>query len=117
MARRSFMQVLGDLRRGKTQDELTNKLSELVRAVEDTGRAGTLSLTIKVKPAAKDSTLVQIDDIIVCKTPEIARAPTFMHTTPDHGLSLDDPEAKDRPEKLRSVETPTPEFREVGANG
>jgi hypothetical protein len=110
------MQVIGDLRRGKTQDELTDKLSQLIAAVHETGRGGTLQLTLKVAPAAKDSLMVKIDDLVVLKAPEAARSPTLMYRTDDNGLSLDDPQAAPRT-GLRDVSATTTAPAKEVANG
>jgi hypothetical protein len=93
MSKRSFMATVADLRNGRTQDELTVELSKLVEAVETTGKKGTLTLTISVAPAAKNSTLLKIDDEITLKAPKGDRAPTLMFVGEDHTLSLNDPSA------------------------
>ena len=96
MTKRSFMATVADLRNGRTQDELTTELSRVVEAVEQTGKKGTITLTISVAPAAKDSTLLKIEDVIVAKIPTGDRAPTLMFVDPEHNLSLNNPEAGDR---------------------
>ena len=110
--KRSFMATLADLRNGRTQDDLTTKLNELVKAVSDTGKSGELVLKIKVAPAAKDSRLVKIDDFVTCKAPEQDRAPTLMFPDKDFNLSLSDPEADHRG-TLKSIDTPVAKLREV----
>jgi hypothetical protein len=101
------MQTITDLRRGKTQDEMTDKLSQLVQAVHDTGRGGSITLTLKVSPAAKDSLMMKIDDVIVLKSPEAARSPTLLYRAEDNSLTTEDPEAETPKSGLRSVDSPT----------
>lgn len=47
---RPFADTLRDLRRGTVVTELEEGLAEVVRAVEETGKAGKLTLTLTVKP-------------------------------------------------------------------
>lgn len=42
--------VLREIRRGIAVEQATRLLGEIVRAVDETGKAGELTLTIKVKP-------------------------------------------------------------------
>lgn len=103
--RRSFLAVIADLRAGRTMDEATEQLGKLIMAVEQTGKGGEMLLRIKVKPAAKDSSLITITDEIATKEPKMDRAPTLMFANKDNGsLTLDDPNA-----------TPKGSLREVGA--
>lgn len=114
--RRSFMATVADLRAGRTQDELTEELGRLTKAVMDTGRAGELVLKIKIKPAAKDSTLVTITDDVQVKAPKADRSPTLMFTNvTDGSLSLDDPDAAPKG-KLRSVDAEPGQLKET-SNG
>lgn len=115
MSKRSFMATVADLRNGRTQDELTNQLSEVIAAVEATGKKGTITLTINVSPAAKNSTLLKIEDTIVAKAPTSDRAPTLMFVDGDHNLSLNDPTAENRG-PLKSVDDTRGPLKEV-SNG
>lgn len=49
---RPFTDILRDYRKGKAVDQITTALSELVRAVDETHKGGTLSIKITVKPEA-----------------------------------------------------------------
>lgn len=100
---RSFMATVADLRSGRTQDDLTEQLSALVKAVEETGKKGTLTLTISVAPAAKNSTLLKIDDVVTAKIPAADRAPTLMFVDGEHNLSLSDPNSTPKG-NLKSVD-------------
>lgn len=112
MSRRSFMATIADLRSGRTQDDLTDQLSALVKAVRETGRAGKLTLTLSVKPASKESTIMLIDDVVTATLPKPDRAASLMFSTSDGSLDLNDPDAVPK-ENLRSVKTPEPGLREV----
>lgn len=49
----SFSIFLNDLNDGRTLAGLTGDLAELLRTVQSTGRAGSMTLKIKVAPAGK----------------------------------------------------------------
>lgn len=100
--RRSFLATIADLRAGRTQDELTEELGRLVQAVADTGKAGELTIKLKIKPAAKDSHLIHIADEIIVKAPKMDRASTLMFAS-EGSLTLDDPHSKVDKNNLKSV--------------
>lgn len=55
---KSFALFLTDLNDGQTQAGLTGDLSELLQAVQNTGRSGSITLKIKVAPASKGGSTV-----------------------------------------------------------
>lgn len=63
MAIRPFIDTLTALRYGELHDELSEKLNELVAACADTGKAGTLTLTLKLKPS-KGAALEISDELL-----------------------------------------------------
>lgn len=68
---RPFTEFLVEQRRGMCHNELNEKLHELVAAVAQHGKPGTLTLTIGVKPAAKNAyDTVVVTDKIALKAPE-----------------------------------------------
>ena len=69
----SFVEVLGLLGDGHTVDELSDELRKVVQRVQQTGRTGQLSLTVKVN-LASDNT-VEITDKITIRLPEFKRDP------------------------------------------
>lgn len=69
----SFVEVLGLLGDGSTVDELSDELRQVVQRVQQTGKAGQLSLTLKVI-LASDNT-VEIIDKIAVRLPEFKRDP------------------------------------------
>jgi hypothetical protein len=111
------MATVADLRNGRTQDELTNQLSEVIAAVEATGKKGSLTFTINVAPAAKNSTLLKIEDTIVAKAPTGDRSPTLMFVDDDHNLSLNDPSAEQARGNLRDVSAGEPRALKEVSNG
>lgn len=47
---RMFTDILREIRKGKIVDQASRQLAELVRAVDETGKSGKLTLELTVKP-------------------------------------------------------------------
>jgi hypothetical protein len=84
---RPFTVTLGEIRKGELANELTAELARLVASVMTVGKPGKLKLTISVKPAAKNSEMVVIEDDVVAAEPRPDRLPTLFYATDDGGLS------------------------------
>lgn len=113
---RSFIDTLTKLRYGQCVDDLTTELHQLLCAVNRTGRGGSLTLTIKVKPVDKGVSVekVQISDDINVKTPKPERGSTFMFLDAQNNPTPNDPRQPQLP--LRAVADTTQPIREV-SNG
>ena len=100
----SFVNTLCQIREGDSVDELSLKLQELVAAVRENGKAGTLTLAIKVKPGTvrgRIGTIIIEDDITV-KPPRKAKDESLFFATDENTLQRTDP---NQPElTLRTVE-------------
>ena len=95
---RPFIDTLRELRAGKTLDELAEHLQELVAAVRTTGRAGTLTITIKVGTASRgDHECIMLRDEIKTKIPQGERAATLFFATPENNLTRRQPRQGDLP--------------------
>lgn len=92
---RPFLGFLQQQRNGVLHDELTQKLSQLVAAVQDTDKGGELTLKITVKPASAGEGTVTVADKVTLKLPELERHATLYYTTPDHNLQRQDPNQRD----------------------
>lgn len=64
--------------------ELTDQLHALIEAVRDTGKAGTLTYTVKVEQLKDDETMLRITDKIAAKLPEHDR-PKRLYWVDAHG--------------------------------
>lgn len=62
--------ILREYRQGRAVDEASERLAELVRAVDETGKVGTLTIVLKVKPEAGGGTQKTIAAEIKMKKPE-----------------------------------------------
>lgn len=85
----SFSVALSQVRAGKCVSNASAKLSELLEAVEDTGRDGTLTLKLSVKHSADGEVLIL--DSTTIKKPQPAADPTFFYVNDKHRLTRDDP--------------------------
>ena len=86
-----FAAVLLSLDDGATHSELTESLRDLVARVRDTGKTGTLTLTITVAPRAGTRNQIDVKDEIKLKLPEFARAASIFFVTEENEVSRQDP--------------------------
>lgn len=110
---KAFSVLLQDLRDGRTHDDMTQKFAELVKEVEATGRAGSLTLTIKVAPASRAQ---PIDKIIVSPTvkltpPKPEAGEDFFWLTEESELSRNHPRQADL--LLRDANSKPAELKEA----
>lgn len=93
---RPFAAVFGELNRGRTAVEAAGALQELVEAVTETGRKGSLTITLTVAPTGAGNA-VQIGDEVKLKKPAFDRAASLFYVTEDHNLSRTDPNQLELP--------------------
>lgn len=93
MSTQAFAVFLQDLRDGRAHSELSAGLAELLAAVKDTGKGGSLTLQVKVKPATrgKDMDKVVILDNVKVDLPKPERGEDFFFVTDDNELSRKHP--------------------------
>lgn len=103
-----FLETLRQLRSGRTQEELSEALNELVQCCRSTGKSGEIVLKIKINPDKGDSGQYFLNDEINIKKPKFERGRTIMYGTPEGNLQRTDPNQHELP--LRSVD---PEVKEV----
>jgi hypothetical protein len=101
---RPFTQMVAELRRGRTGDELTEAMQALVHACKETGKTGALTLVIKVTPGKSGQ--VEITDAIKTNLPVFSRESSLFFVTDDGDLSRKDPRQEELP-GLRGVEDET----------
>jgi hypothetical protein len=98
---RPFMDFLREHRNGSTHDDLSDALQALVAAVTEEGKAGTVTLTIKVKPLGKSDGL-EVAAEIKSSPPKAAAGVSIFFASPENNLVRQDPRQQ------------TMELREVG---
>ncbi len=85
-----FATVLLNLSDGASHRELTENLRELDQAVQDTGKPGSLTYTIKIKSTDVNASAVAVMDEIKLKKPEYDRAKSLFFAD-DHGNLTQNP--------------------------
>ena len=105
---RPALDVLAELRRGRTQAEMSEALHELLQACADTGKKGELILKIIVDPkkvGEYETPRVEISDQITVKRPRRTVSPSTFFLTDDANPVRRYPN-QDAFEPLREVPTP-----------
>lgn len=96
MARRPFADTLRDLRGGAVLDELAEEMQRVVDAVTTTGLAGTLTLTVTVKPQPGTDAFLVSDDIKT-KLPRVKSKGSLLFPTPEGNLQRNNPNQRELP--------------------
>lgn len=86
-----FLVFLAGVNKGRTVKELGEQLQALVEAIENTGKGGTLTLKIGVKPAGKNGDALIVTDEVLLKTPKLNRPESIFFPDPDHNLVRSNP--------------------------
>lgn len=72
-------------------EEATEALNDLVHATTETGKAGSLTLTIKMKPIGGKAGQMELETDVKAKLPAPTKGKTILFTTPDNNLQRSDP--------------------------
>lgn len=103
---RPFADFLREQSRGTTHDELSEGLRDLVSRVRDTGKKGSLTLTLTVELMKGSDSALIVSDEIKLRLPEHARGTSLFFADNDGNLVRDDPNQLAF-EGLREVPAPT----------
>ena len=107
-----YIHTLNQLLHGATSEELSEKLSNCVEAVRNTGKQATLTIKLTIKPIGQGTGQYEIRDKITETIPELDRGMTLMFGTPEGNLEREDPRQKSL--KLKSVdETPAGDLKQA----
>lgn len=107
---RTFSNTVEALRFGTLGDELTDRLCDLTAACASTGRAGSITLTLQLKPGKGGQ--IEVFDDVKLKLPKEERGSSLMFATPENFLTREDPRQIEI-EGLRTVDQDTGEIRRV----
>lgn len=88
---RPFTDVLRDMRKGKVVAEATDRLAELVMAVLETGKPGTLSLQLSVRTQSRGDNAVIVAAKVGVKKPQLDLPEALFFADGDGALLRDDP--------------------------
>ncbi|KVD35464.1 hypothetical protein WK59_04005 [Burkholderia ubonensis] len=95
--KKSFTATLVDIRRGELVEEATDKLNDLVKAVQDSGKGGKLTLTIDIKPFAKAADAMSVKGNVVVTLPKTTDAEEVFFATYENNLSRNNARQDDLP--------------------
>lgn len=110
---RPFLDLLAEQSKGRTKEELTEAMHDLVTAVTATGKKGTLTLKLTVEPLKdSDGQMVKVADAVAVSLPRTDRKPSLFYAK-DGNLQRDNP-LQQKFEGLREV--PAPEAPAESAN-
>jgi hypothetical protein len=88
---RLITDILREIRKGRVVESASQDLQEVVRNVLDTGKAGSLTLTISVKPQGKGDNAVILGVKIATGIPKIDQPEGLFFANLDGDLLRDDP--------------------------
>ena len=115
---KSFAHLLNEINEGSTHAALTQDMADLLRTVQTTGRAGKLTITLKVAPAVRNTSGGDIDriNLTVDRTLALPKPETptdFFYPTEDGETTRNHP--KQQTLELREVTSTTPpaQFKEA----
>lgn len=86
-----FTRTLGEISHGDLMDQSSEMLQQLAIAVRETGKKGTLTLTIEVKPRGRDCGQVEVSGQCVLKAPVSDIAPSMLFVSEDGQFFKDNP--------------------------
>ncbi|QOD81864.1 MULTISPECIES: hypothetical protein [Chromobacterium] len=105
MSIRPITDTLRSLGHGTFIDDASDALNKLVTAVDETGRAGKLTLTLSLKKATRGSGAMVVQDEIKLSLPKPDSRETMLFATPEGNLVTEDPRQQQL--ELRTVPTAT----------
>ncbi|MBN8955040.1 MAG: hypothetical protein J0H17_00290 [Rhizobiales bacterium] len=88
---RPVTDVLREVRKGRAVDLASERLADLVRAVDETGKAGSITITLKVKPEKGGGSQKTIAVDVKAKIPEIDLPEAVFFSDREGDLHRSDP--------------------------
>lgn len=102
-----FVAFINEVNDGQIHEKLTSALADVLRSVRDTGKKGSLTLKIDVKPGGKHAIdKVTIDHLVKVSLPEMETASDMFYLTEDADWSRQHP--KQQALNLRPAEESGP---------
>ncbi len=90
MAQIPFQKTIQHIRGGMLCDEATEQLQAVVKAVEETGKPGELTIKLIIKRLGRSGAL-DISDKVTSKVPKDQPITTMMFVSPEGNLITEDP--------------------------
>jgi hypothetical protein len=107
-----FTTTINGLSGGRVETELSMKLKELIEAVRDTGKKGSITLKLTVEQNKKNEKLIEISDEVTAKIPQPRRNASSFVLHEDQLILLEDTQLK---LNLRQIEGPVVEVEPATA--
>lgn len=92
---RLITDVLRDIRKGRPVEEATMALADIVRAVDETGKEGSVTITLKVRPAKHGGPEKTLIAEVKAKKPIAEIAPAVFFSDDEGDLHRVDPRQED----------------------
>jgi hypothetical protein len=113
--------MLNQLRAGRTQEEASAELNQLIQDCRNTGKKGTITLSITVVPDKGDTGQYFLKHQLVRKSPKFEIGDTLFWGTPDGNLLRQDPSqgelelksVPDSPREIKFVDGATPAVKNI----
>jgi hypothetical protein len=111
-----FSTWLANHRRGELDAEIAVALAEVAGAAQQTGKAGSVTIVLSLKPNPNSDSVLLVDEVKV-KRPEAARAAAIYYVGDSGQLQRDDPsQAAFFEEPVRSLGPETDQVRRAGGD-
>lgn len=91
---REFSDVLRDINGGRFAEELTEALADLVASTASTGKSGTITVSLKLKPGNGAGKIMTVEHDVKVKSPDFDRPTEYMFIAGGNTLVRDNPEQK-----------------------
>jgi hypothetical protein len=102
-----FQETILQVNNGAALAELSDALAKLVAAVRQTGKKGSLTLTLRVTPASKASSdVLLVEAEVKARVPEQERGSTIFYATDNNLLVRNDPKQQMLPLRVIDIDTP-----------
>lgn len=92
---RLITDILREYRNGRAADVASQKLAELVQAVDETGKGGTLTITFKVKPEKGGGSQKTIACEVKAKMPDLDLPEAVFFSDGEGSLHRSDPQQRE----------------------
>ena len=103
---RLITDILREIRKGRPVEEATLALADIVRAVDETGKAGSVTITLTVKPAKHGGPEKTLVCEVKAKKPIAEIAPAVFFSDADGDLHRVDPRQEEMELKEVGVGAP-----------
>ena len=86
-----FARAINEVGYGDLSTTASEELAKVVKAVKETGRKGSITLTLEIKPRGRDSGQVELTGDVKTKAPINQIAPSMLFATDEGDLVRENP--------------------------